>query len=133
MTSAADRGKVLGLGGFFFKSPDPPRLRHWYQRVLGLSFNSWGGIDFLPAALPPNSRLVFTPFAADTDYFAPSIQPFMFNLIVDDLAAVLERAAAAGAQVLQERASGEYGDFGWVVDCDGNKIELWQPPASTTR
>jgi predicted enzyme related to lactoylglutathione lyase len=124
------QGNVLGPGGLFFKSPDPARLRQWYQRVLGLKFNSWGGVDFMPTALPASSRFVLTPFAADSDYFAPSVQPFMFNLIVDDLQAVLARAAAAGAQVLQERASGEYGDFGWVIDCDGNKIELWQPPAA---
>lgn len=130
MTQTGSRGRVLGVGGLFFKSPDPARLRKWYGRTFGLSFNSWGGVDFRPETLPPGSRLVFSPFAADTDYFAPSEQPFMFNLIVDDLPAVLERAAAAGAEVLQQRASGEYGDFGWVIDCDGNKVELWQPPAA---
>ena len=129
MTASAARGQVLGLGGLFFKSPDPARLREWYGRVLGLRFNNWGGIVFDPAALPANGAVVFTPFAADTDYFAPSAQPFMFNLIVDDLDAALARAAAAGASVLDGRASGEQGDFGWVVDCDGNKVELWQPPA----
>ncbi len=129
MTAAAAPGQVLGLGGLFFKSPDPSRLRQWYQRVLGLQFNSWGGIAFDPARLPANGALVFTPLAADTDYFGPGPQPFMFNLIVDDLEAVLARAAAAGAKVLSERAGGDQGEFGWLVDCDGNRIELWQPPA----
>ena len=129
MTPPAVKGQVLGVGGLFFKSPDPSRLRGWYEGVLGLQFNNWGGIVFDPAALPANSALVFTPLAADTDYFAPSVQPFMFNLVVDDLDAVLARAAAAGATVLEGRASGEQGDFGWIVDCDGNKVELWQPPA----
>jgi len=129
VTSPATQGQVLGLGGLFFKSPDPSRLRDWYGRVLGLQFNNWGGILFDPAALPRNSALVFTPFAADTDYFKPSAQPFMFNLVVDDLDAVVARVAAAGATVLQERASGEQGEFAWLIDCDGNKIELWQPPA----
>ena len=128
MTPAA-RGQVLGLGGLFFKSPDPSRLREWYGRVLGLQFNNWGGIVFDPATLPVNGATIFTPFAADTDYFAPSAQPFMFNLVVDDLDAVLARAAAAGATVRPERAGGEQGDFAWLVDCDGNKVELWQPPA----
>jgi predicted enzyme related to lactoylglutathione lyase len=126
------KGQVLGLGGVFFKSPDPTRLRDWYRRVLGLQFNSWGGVDFTPATLPATSRFVFTPFAADTDYFGPSTQPFMFNLIVDDLEAVIARAAAAGATVLSERASGEHGEFAWLIDCDGNKVELWQPPAPPT-
>jgi predicted enzyme related to lactoylglutathione lyase len=125
----ATRGKVLGLGGLFFKSPDPARLRAWYERVLGLQFNNWGGIVFEPAALPENGATVFTPFAADTDYFSPSTQPFMFNLVVDDLEAVAARAAAAGATVLPDRAGGELGDFAWLVDVDGNKVELWQPPA----
>jgi predicted enzyme related to lactoylglutathione lyase len=129
MTTPAAQGRVLGLGGLFFKSPDPSRLRGWYERVLGLQFNNWGGIVFDPATLPVNGATIFTPFAAATDYFAPSAQPFKFNLVVDDLDAVLARAAAAGATVLEERASGEQGDFAWLVDCDGNKVELWQPPA----
>ena len=131
MTSARPQGRVLGLGGLFFKSPDPVRLRQWYERVLGLTFSSWGGVAFEPASLPANSRTVFSPLAADTDYFKPSDHPFMFNLIVDDLQIALDRAAAAGAQVMPDRTSGEYGDFGWMIDCDGNKIELWQPPAAT--
>jgi predicted enzyme related to lactoylglutathione lyase len=105
-------------------------LREWYRRILGLQFNNWGGIVFDPKALPANGALVFTPFAADTDYFQPSSQPFMFNLVVDDLDAVVARATAAGADVLTERASGEHGDFAWLIDCDGNKVELWQPPAT---
>lgn len=129
MSAPAAKGQVLGVGGLFFKSPDPSRLREWYGRVLGLQFNNWGGIVFDPSALPANGAVVFTPFAADTDYFAPSAQPFMFNLLVDDLEAVIARAAAAGATVLADRASGEHGDFAWIVDCDGNKVELWQPPA----
>lgn len=129
MTDSAAKGRVLGLGGLFFKSPDPSRLRDWYQRVLGLKFNSWGGVVFDPAVLPENSAFVFTPLAAETDYFAPSAHPFMFNLVVDDLDAVAARVAAAGVTVLPERASGEQGDFAWFIDCDGNKVELWHPPA----
>ena len=129
MDALSSKGQVLGLGGVFFKSPDPQRLREWYERVLGMQFNSWGGVAFSPATLPSTSRLVFTPLAADTDYFAPSSQPYMYNLIVDDLDAVIARAAAAGAAVLDERARGEHGEFAWLVDCDGNKVELWQPPA----
>jgi predicted enzyme related to lactoylglutathione lyase len=131
--TSSTQGQVLGVGGLFFKSADPTRLREWYQRVLGLQFNSWGGVAFDPAALPGNSRFIFTPVAADTDYLAPSTQPFMFNLIVDDLDAVLAHAQAAGATALGERASGEHGDFAWLIDCDGNKVELWQPPASPQR
>jgi predicted enzyme related to lactoylglutathione lyase len=131
MSSPSAAGQVLGVGGLFIKSPDPARLREWYARVLGLQFNSWGSVAFDHARVPAGSWQVFTPFAADSDYFAPSGQPFMFSLIVDDLDAVLARARAAGAVIVDQRASGEHGDFGWIVDCDGNKVELWQPPAPT--
>jgi predicted enzyme related to lactoylglutathione lyase len=76
---------------------------------------------------------VFTPLAAETDYFSPGTQSFMFNLVVDDLDAIVARAQDAGATVLEERASGEQGGFAWLIDCDGNKVELWQPPASAQR
>src|SRR5512147_6625 len=99
MSSASTTGQVLGVGGLFIKSPDPARLREWYARVLGLQFNSWGGVVFGQAQVPAGSWQVFTPFAADSDYFAPSSQPFMFILVVDDLDAVLARARAAGATI----------------------------------
>ena len=130
MAASATQGRILGLGGLFFKSPDPTRLREWYRRVLDLQFTSWGGVEFDPATLPENGRLVFTVLAADTDYFRPGEQPFMVKLIVDELDAVVVRAVAAGAAVLEERASGENGDFAWLIDCEGNKVELWQPPAA---
>jgi predicted enzyme related to lactoylglutathione lyase len=130
MDTSPGKGQVLGVGGLFFRTPDPARLRAWYERVLGLQFNSWGGIVFMPSALPAGGCFVFSPLAADTDYFGPGAQPFMFNLIVDDLDAVVARAAAAGATVLGDRTSGELGEFAWLVDCDGNRVELWQPPAA---
>lgn len=128
MDSHSAKGRVLGLGGLFFRSPDAQRLRDWYGRVLGLQFNSWGGVEFTPADLPATSRLMLTPLAADSDYLGPGAQPFMFNLIVDDIDAVVARAAAAGATVFERRASGEQGEFAWLIDCDGHKVELWQPP-----
>jgi predicted enzyme related to lactoylglutathione lyase len=124
------KGQVLGLGGLFFRSPDPARLRDWYQRALGLQFNSWGGVVFPAADLPAASWSVFTALAAGTDYFGSGTQPFMVNLIVDDLEAIIARAAAAGATVLAERTSGEHGEFAWIIDCDGNRVELWQPPST---
>ena len=130
MTTASDKGQVLGVGGLFFRTQDPARFRAWYERVLGLQFNSWGGVVFMPASLPAGSCFVFSPMAAETDYFGPGAQPFMFNLIVDDLESVVARAAAAGATVLADRTSGELGDFAWLIDCDGNRVELWQPPAA---
>ena len=88
--------KVLGLGGLFFKSPDPAATAAWYTRVLGIDFMDWGGTVFLPetAAAHPGAGTVFSPFKAETTYFEPSSEPFMFNLMVDDLAAMLNQCAA---------------------------------------
>jgi len=115
--------KVLGLGGVFFKADDPDAVRAWYTRVLGVEFKEWGSADF---PHPDTGVTVFTPFKADTDYFAPSTQPFMVNLIVDDLDGVLARAAAEGAEALG-RQDEDYGNFAWLMDPAGVKVELWEP------
>jgi predicted enzyme related to lactoylglutathione lyase len=119
--------KVLGLGGFFFKSPDPERLLAWYAKWLSVG-DGKTSIEFQPAAMPPNGFAVFSPFPANTDYFAPSQREFMFNLIVDDLDGALGQVHLGGGQVVGEIEEHEYGRFGWFIDPDGNKVELWQPP-----
>lgn len=119
--------KVLGLGGLFFKSGDGDALRKWYADVLGLEFAEWGGVAFTPdaAAATPHAATVFCPFKADTEYFAPSDKEFMFNLIVDDLDAMVERCRKHGVE------TGEIiefnGRFAHLVDPEGRKIELWEP------
>lgn len=116
--------KVLGIGGVFFKADDPDALRDWYRRVLDLSFAEWGSADFKH---PDRGMTVFSPFKADTDYFAPSDRPFMINLIVDDLDGVLARAEGEGVRPLG-RDDQDYGRFAWLLDPAGTKIELWEPP-----
>lgn len=118
--------KVVGLGGVFFKAQDRDALRDWYRRVLGVEFSSWGSADF---TMPDKSMTVFSPFAADTDYFAPSTLPFMVNLIVDDLDGVLARAASQGVEPTG-RQDEDYGAFAWVIDPSGLKLELWEPKDS---
>jgi len=124
-------GRVLGVGGLFLASRDTAATTAWYQRVLGMQPNDFGGFDFLHEQsvdrFPVAARTIFAPFNADSDYFAPSQLPFMFNLIVDDLAAVLARAAAEGVEPVQATERTDYGDFAWLMDPDGRKIELWQP------
>ncbi len=122
-------GRVIGVGGFFFKSADPEATRDWYARVLGISFHDWGGAVFLPqdAAAQPGAATVFCPFDADTDYFAPSDAPFMINLMVDNLAGVLARCAENGVEPVSTAMGEANGDFAHVMDPDGRKIELWQP------
>lgn len=122
--------KVVGLGGVFFKAADQAALGAWYAEWLGVPVADYGGASFLPSAVPPGGYQVWSPFKGDTDYFEPSDRPFMVNLMVDDLEGCLARVSAGGAQVMEAREKGEYGDFGWFVDPEGNKVELWQPPAS---
>jgi predicted enzyme related to lactoylglutathione lyase len=114
--------KVLGLGGFFFKAEDPKAVRDWYARVLGFEVHDWGGAVF---EAPKGSQATWSPFAADTDYFAPSAAPFMINFIVDDIDGVLARAAAEGVEPLGRQDEG-YGRFAWLMDPTGVKIELWE-------
>jgi predicted enzyme related to lactoylglutathione lyase len=122
-------GKVIGVGGVFFKSEDPEATREWYTRVLGIEFESWGGVVFVPAdaAAQPGAATVFSPFEASSDYFAPSEERFMINLMVDDLDAMLARCASEGVETVLHMAGEANGDFAHVMDPDGRKIELWQP------
>jgi predicted enzyme related to lactoylglutathione lyase len=121
--------KVLGLGGLFFKTNDGEALREWYSRVLGLTFEDWGGVLFLPdvAAAHPGAGTVFNPFAASTDYFAPSTKEFMFNLMVDDLAAILARCREHGVTPVATFEDQPNGHFAHILDPEGRKIELWEP------
>jgi predicted enzyme related to lactoylglutathione lyase len=125
------KGRAVGVGGIFFRSKDPARLGSWYAEHLGLKVEAWGttqGTSFAPADIPPNAFTVWSAFAADTEYFGQSTQAYMINLIVDDLDAALDNVKAGGAQVLEEREEHDFGRFGWFVDPDGNRVELWQAP-----
>ncbi len=121
--------KALGVGGVFFKSKDPQALMKWYQGALGLPDDSSDYASFFPGAMPPGGCTVFSPFKDSTDYFAPSQREFMFNLVVDDLKGALAQVAQAGAELVGEPQSFDYGHFGWFIDPDGNKVELWEPIA----
>jgi len=124
-------GKVLGVGGVFFRSPDPGKLAAWYRLALGLEIEAWGatyGTSFLPEAMPTNSFTVWSTFASDTEYFGDPRQSFMINLVVDDLDAALANVRTAGGDVIPEKEEHDFGRFGWIVDPDGNRVELWEPP-----
>ena len=122
--------KALGVGGIFFKSADPKALMAWYQRALGVPSDSGDYATFFPATMPAGGCTVFSPFMMDTGYFAPSGSSFMFNLVVDDLDGALKQVADAGATLAGDIASYDYGRFGWFIDPDGNKVELWEPIAA---
>lgn len=121
--------KILGIGGVFFKAKDKAALNAWYQDVLGMPINDWGGAFLLPdvMAAHPGAGTVFSAFDEETDYFAPSAKDFMINLAVDDLAAILERCKASGVEPVKMFDDEPNGRFAHIIDPEGNKIELWQP------
>ena len=126
-----DEGRVLGVGGVFFRSGNPARLGEWYAEHLGFQVEAWGetrGTSFVPGDMPKGSFTVWSAFASNTEYFGSSGQGYMINLVVDDLDAALGRVAAGGAEVLEEREEHDFGRFGWFVDPVGNRVELWEPP-----
>jgi catechol 2,3-dioxygenase-like lactoylglutathione lyase family enzyme len=126
---AAGPGRILGIGGVFFKSPNPTEARNWYRDKLGIENGEHGGMFQWRSFDDPSQENItaWSIFKSTSDYFAPSGASFMINYIVDDLDAFLAKAAAAGVQIDPKRQDEDYGRFAWVFDPDGNKIELWQP------
>lgn len=123
--------RVTGIGGIFFKSKDPQALGEWYRRHLGLDVEEWGGVVFRWADDNASGAgtTIWSPFGQDSSYFAPSTAPFMVNFRVEDLHALLAALRAEGCSVDDKVEESEYGKFGWVMDPEGHRIELWQPPA----
>ena len=121
-------GRITGIGGVFVKSKDPKALARWYRDVLGLAVEPWGGamLKYDAPGHPPVA--VWNAFSATTDYMAPSTREFMLDFAVDDLDAYLVRLKEKGVSPLK-REDGPTGKFAWILDPDGAKIELWQPPA----
>jgi predicted enzyme related to lactoylglutathione lyase len=122
--------RVTGIGGIFFKAQDPKALGEWYRKHLGMNVEDWGGVAFRWSDDPSaaSGSTIWSPFKHDTDYFAPSTAPFMINLRVADLHGLLALLRSEGCQVLEKVEESEYGKFGYVMDPEGNKLELWEPP-----
>ena len=123
--------RVIGLGGPFLKADDPKGLAAWYEKYLGISFSGstytvwqFTGKD---GEKKPGYN-VFSFFKKEADYFAPSEKQVMLNFIVKDLFGLLAILRTEGIQIVGEPMDEEYGKFGWILDPEGNKIELWQPP-----
>lgn len=124
--------RVTGIGGIFFNSPDPSTLRAWYKDHLGIDVQEWGGAAFQWAdqgGRPTAGTTIWNVADATSNSFAPSTAPFMINYRVADLHALVEVLRAEGCTVLDKVDESEYGKFAWVIDPDGNKVELWEPPA----
>jgi predicted enzyme related to lactoylglutathione lyase len=124
--------RVTGIGGIFFKADDPEKLREWYAAHLKLPIEDWGGASFKWREQEDPNReghTIWSPFERDTDYFEPSKKPFMINFRVENLDEMLGQLKAEGVTV-EEKQESELGKFSWVMDPEGNRIELWEPPAA---
>jgi predicted enzyme related to lactoylglutathione lyase len=122
-------GRITGFGGIFVKSKDPKALMAWYRDVLGIKLEAWGGamLSYDAPGHPP--VVVVNAFSQKTDYMDPSKREFMLNFAVDDLTAFVERLKTKGVSILKRDDTDPSGNFAWIVDPDGTKVELWQPKA----
>lgn len=118
---------VSGLGGFFFKTKDPDATKAWYKKHLGMNTDQYGWTFWWKDKEGNDCSTQWSPFKEDTTYFAPSEKPFMMNLRVKNLHKLLEQLKQEGITVVGEVEEFSYGKFGWILDPEGNKIELWEP------
>ncbi len=122
--------RVTGIGGIFFKSKDPEALGAWYRDHLGLDVGDWGGAIFnWGGAGSEKGMTIWNTFKSDTTYLDPGTASFMINFRVADLHALLAALRDEGCNVEEHVEESEQGKFGWVIDPEGNKVELWEPPA----
>ena len=126
--------KVTGIGGVFFKSTgDNAALAAWYRDHLGMAPEEWGGVILRwPDDRAGDGGLTVWHVAErDTEWFSPSQASFMINYRVDDLDGLLANLRAAGVEIVGGPDADDNGTFAWILDPDGNKVELWQPKATT--
>jgi catechol 2,3-dioxygenase-like lactoylglutathione lyase family enzyme len=117
-------GKVTGLGGIFYKVADPAATQAWYKDNLGIG-GDWGASFRWAGESGEDPFSLLSPFKQESDYFDPSAAPFMINLRVDDLDSMIADLESKGIEILG-RQDEDYGNFAWILDCDGIKVELWQ-------
>ena len=121
--------KVTGIGGVFFKCKDPEQIKDWCNKHLGLVTNEYGSLFEFRSTDEPDKKgyLQWSPFTDKTTYFEPSKKEFMINYRVENLAGLLEEFKNEGVEIVGEMEEFEYGKFAWIVDPEGNKLELWEP------
>ena len=121
--------RVTGLGGVFFKSPDVEALKQWYKDHLDIDSGQHGAMFNWRHHDDPSreGNTVWSIFPEDTDYFKPGTREFMFNYRVENLEELIRVLKEEGVEVVGEIEEYPYGKFGWIMDPDGNKIELWEP------
>ncbi len=121
------KNRVTGIGGIFFKTKDPNMVKDWYNKHLGLNTDQWGCTFWWKDKDGNECSTQWSPFKEDTNYFEPSKKDFMMNFRVENLDELLKILKAEGVTVIDKTESLEEGKFGWIVDLEGNKIELWEP------
>lgn len=119
--------RVTGIGGLFFKTEYPKATKDWYRKHLGFNTDDWGCTFWWKDKAGNDCSTQWSPFKDDTTYFEPSKKDFMFNYRVENLVELLEELKKEGVTIVGEIQEFDYGKFGWIVDLDGNKIELWEP------
>ena len=119
--------RVTGIGGLFFKTKDPEKVKQWYQKHLGIETDQYGATFSWKKENGEKGFTVWSTFKEDTNYFDPGKKDFMFNYRVENLEALLKVLEEEGVTIVGEMEVYEYGKFGWVMDPEGNKIELWEP------
>ena len=124
-------GHVTGIGGVFLKAQDRKALVAWYRDVLGLPIQPWGGAVLHTDAPRHPPVVAWTAMAASSSYFAPSTGSVMIDYAVDDMDAFVARLKAKGVDILK-RSDDDNGRFAWILDPEGNKIELWEPKRAAT-
>jgi D-3-phosphoglycerate dehydrogenase len=119
--------RVTGIGGFFFKAENPKKLVKWYGKNLGLKTDDYGATFWWKDKSGNDCSTQWSPFANDTNYFEPSEKQFMQNFRVHDLENLLKKLSEEGVTIVGDMETYDYGKFGWILDLEGNKIELWEP------
>lgn len=119
--------RVTGIGGLFFKTKDPKATKDWYKKHLGFNTDDYGCTFWSKDNNGENCSTNWSPFPEDTNYFEPSKSDFMFNYRVENLIELLKILKEEGVTIVGNIEEYEYGKFGWILDIDGNKVELWEP------
>jgi predicted enzyme related to lactoylglutathione lyase len=123
--------RITGIGGVFFKSTsDHKRLAAWYRDNLGLALEDWGGaiLKWSEDRAADGGQTVWHVAERESKWFSPSTSSFMINYRVDDMTALLAQLRKNGVEIVKGPDSDATGTFAWVMDPDGNKVELWEPP-----
>lgn len=122
--------RVTGFGGVFFKSKNPKELKHWYDKHLGIEFGEYGKEFFWRDFDNPEKTgyTVWSPFNESTKYLEPSSKDYMINFRVENLDELLILLKSEGIEPCGEKEESEFGKFAWIIDPDGTKVELWEPP-----